>query len=197
MVSIRSFKTVSHSPPPLLQKSILQGTDFFVILSMFCGIFCSYDKNFRVYREFVRKFSKIIEIWPNHFYQDSPTNPKIFKRFQNFHFSYIPASNAIRKKLYSHCLMKFHENRDWIAHCYFIHRTKNCQIFVLWAGKQTVEHPSSLPRLESNISPESAPVSLGCIRLIMKSVRVNPSQPERQNLFGMEVSALKSDWGAL
>ena len=41
------------------------------------------------------------------------------------------------------------------------------------------------------------PRSPGCTGLTMKSVGVHPSQPEMQNLVGVEISALKSDWGAL
>ena len=37
----------------------------------------------------------------------------------------------------------------------------------------------------------------GITGLIMKSVGVHPSQPEIQNLVGVEISALQSDWGAL
>ena len=37
----------------------------------------------------------------------------------------------------------------------------------------------------------------GCTGLTMKSVQVHPSQPEMQNLVGVEISALKSDRGAL
>ena len=33
--------------------------------------------------------------------------------------------------------------------------------------------------------------------MTMKSVGVHPSQQEMQNLVGVEISALKSDWGAL
>jgi len=47
------------------------------------------------------------------------------------------------------------------------------------------------------ISPGCAPVSPGCTGLTMKLVGVQPSQPEMQNLVGVEISALKSDWGAL
>ena len=39
--------------------------------------------------------------------------------------------------------------------------------------------------------------SPGCTDLTMKSVGVNPSQPEMQNLVKVEISALKSNWGAL
>ena len=34
----------------------------------------------------------------------------------------------------------------------------------------------------------------GCTGLTMKSVQVHPSQPEMQNLVGVEIPALKSDW---
>ena len=36
-----------------------------------------------------------------------------------------------------------------------------------------------------------------CSGLTMKSLGVHPSQPEMQNLVGVEISTLKSDWGAL
>ena len=39
--------------------------------------------------------------------------------------------------------------------------------------------------------------SPGCTGVTMKPVGVHPSQPEMQNLAGVEISALKSDWGAL
>ena len=41
------------------------------------------------------------------------------------------------------------------------------------------------------------PRSPGCTGLIMKSIGVHPSQPEMLNLVGVEISALKSNWGAL
>ena len=37
----------------------------------------------------------------------------------------------------------------------------------------------------------------GCTEVTMKSDGVHPSQPEIKNLVGVEVLALKSDWGAL
>ena len=37
----------------------------------------------------------------------------------------------------------------------------------------------------------------GCTELTIKSVGVHPSQQEMQNLVGVNISALKSDWGAL
>ena len=39
--------------------------------------------------------------------------------------------------------------------------------------------------------------SPGCTEVTMKSDGVHPSQPEIKNLVGVEVLALKSDWGAL
>ena len=41
------------------------------------------------------------------------------------------------------------------------------------------------------------PRSPGYTGLTMKSLRVHPSKLEMQNLVGVEISALKSDWGAL
>ena len=54
-----------------------------------------------------------------------------------------------------------------------------------------VKHPSSLPRMGSNISPGCAPLLL-CWPCQL--VRVHPSQSEMKHLGGVEFSALESDW---
>ena len=65
-------------------------------------------------------------------------------------------------------------------------------------------HPSSLPRggvrYFTGVRSSGTGVqlrSLGCTKPTMKLVGVQLSQPEMQNLVGVEISTLKSDWGAL